>query len=113
MSMRTTREKLSRASLGSELLLTMKHYARRLFITGFQNSSAAVSISVTNFVTKNIDAVRRMIETDRLKEEASNLVWDIKIGGKIWIYYYNPKTNQQSTLWFYRDELKTTKVACE
>ncbi|GBP45176.1 hypothetical protein EVAR_25881_1 [Eumeta japonica] len=67
------RLQLSRASFGFELLLAMKHHARRLFITGLQNSSTVVSISdefhdrhsfaaVNN---KNIDAVRRMIETDR------------------------------------------------
>ncbi|GBP34530.1 hypothetical protein EVAR_29927_1 [Eumeta japonica] len=64
----------SRVSVGFELLLAMKHYARRLFMTGLQNSSAVISISVTSFGdgrrsiavnNKNIDAVRRMIETDR------------------------------------------------
>ncbi|GBP16974.1 hypothetical protein EVAR_101989_1 [Eumeta japonica] len=55
-----TRVRLSRASLGFELLLAMKHHARRLFIISFQNSSLDVSISVTNFVmiarpSKHID----------------------------------------------------------
>ncbi|GBP74207.1 hypothetical protein EVAR_48257_1 [Eumeta japonica] len=43
-------KKLSRALLGLGLLFVMKHHARRLFIIGWQNSSALVTISVTNFV---------------------------------------------------------------
>ncbi|GBP63521.1 hypothetical protein EVAR_45681_1 [Eumeta japonica] len=34
-------------------------------------------------------------------------------GEEIWIYCYDPKTKQQSTIWFYRDEPKPTKVARE
>ncbi|GBP40024.1 hypothetical protein EVAR_19151_1 [Eumeta japonica] len=45
---------LSRASLGFELLLAMKHHTRQIFITGLQNSSAVVSISVTNLVLSSI-----------------------------------------------------------
>ncbi|GBP83671.1 hypothetical protein EVAR_61065_1 [Eumeta japonica] len=64
---------LSRASLGFELLLAIKHHARRLFIIGLQNSSALTSISVTNLVIvalhrceqKTHRFVRRMIEIDR------------------------------------------------
>ncbi|GBP41511.1 hypothetical protein EVAR_24430_1 [Eumeta japonica] len=63
----------NKTSLGFELLLAMKHHARRLFITDLQNPStvvaildefrdACLSIAVNN---KNIDAVRRMIETTR------------------------------------------------
>ncbi|GBP60278.1 hypothetical protein EVAR_91559_1 [Eumeta japonica] len=44
------RRRASRALLGFELLLAMKHHARRLFTTGFQNSSAVVSITVAEFV---------------------------------------------------------------
>ncbi|GBP15375.1 hypothetical protein EVAR_80551_1 [Eumeta japonica] len=42
---------LSRVLLGFELLSAMKHHAtpRRLFITGLQDSSMIVSISVTDF----------------------------------------------------------------
>ncbi|GBP70904.1 hypothetical protein EVAR_48869_1 [Eumeta japonica] len=61
---------LSKASLGFELLLAMKHHAKQLFITDLQNSSAVASISVTNFVMvapvhRYVDVVRRMIGTDR------------------------------------------------
>ncbi|GBP97505.1 hypothetical protein EVAR_69745_1 [Eumeta japonica] len=42
-------KKLSRALLGFELLLAMKHHARRLFITDLSNSSTVVLISVMNF----------------------------------------------------------------
>ncbi|GBP59767.1 Mariner Mos1 transposase [Eumeta japonica] len=45
------------------------------------------------------------------KEGASNLVWDIVTGDETWIYYYDPKTKQQSTAWFYQDEPKPNKVA--
>ncbi|GBP24314.1 3'(2'),5'-bisphosphate nucleotidase 1 [Eumeta japonica] len=37
-------------SSGFDLLLAMKHHSRRIFITGMENSSAVVSISVTNFM---------------------------------------------------------------
>lgn len=124
------------------------------------------STAVTN---KNIDAVRRMIETDRhvtyheirasleigmsqiqsilhkhlgvrklcsrwiphnltedqktdrvtwcramltrFNEGASNLVWDIVTGDETWIYCYDPKTKQQSSVWVFQDEPKPTKVA--
>ncbi|GBP12149.1 hypothetical protein EVAR_5963_1 [Eumeta japonica] len=49
----------------------------------------------------------------RFKEEAANFVWDIVTGDEIRIYCYNSKTKQQSTIWVYRDEPKTTKVARE
>ncbi|GBP02826.1 hypothetical protein EVAR_102001_1 [Eumeta japonica] len=59
--------KLSRASLILELLLVMKHHARRLFITGLQNSNAVVLISsefcdgrpATAVNNKDIDDVHR------------------------------------------------------
>ncbi|GBP70141.1 hypothetical protein EVAR_55461_1 [Eumeta japonica] len=62
-----------RASFRFELLLAVKHHTRRLFITGFQNSRSAVSISVTIFVmiarppvsNKDIDDVCCMIKTDK------------------------------------------------
>ncbi|GBP77329.1 hypothetical protein EVAR_38147_1 [Eumeta japonica] len=41
---------VSKVFLGFELLLALKHNARRLFIIGLQNSSAVVSVSVTNVV---------------------------------------------------------------
>ncbi|GBP16178.1 hypothetical protein EVAR_9893_1 [Eumeta japonica] len=41
----------------------------------------------------------------------SNSVWHIVTGGDTWIYYYDPKTEQQSTVWLYQDEPKLTKVA--
>ncbi|GBP80758.1 hypothetical protein EVAR_56604_1 [Eumeta japonica] len=41
---------LSKITLVFELLLAMKHQDKQLLITSFQNSSAVVSISVTNFV---------------------------------------------------------------
>ncbi|GBP19562.1 hypothetical protein EVAR_102110_1 [Eumeta japonica] len=57
----------------------MKHHARRLFITGLQNSSAVgsscdkfrdgrLSTAVNN---KNIDVVRRMIKTDKEQSDLS------------------------------------------
>ncbi|GBP75663.1 hypothetical protein EVAR_55877_1 [Eumeta japonica] len=49
----------------------------------------------------------------RLKEEASNFVWDTIRDDETWIYYYEFKTKQQSTVWFYQDEPKQTKVARE
>ncbi|GBP41510.1 hypothetical protein EVAR_24429_1 [Eumeta japonica] len=49
----------------------------------------------------------------RFKEGASNLVWDIVTGDETWIYCYDLKTKQQSTVWVYRDEPKPTKVARE
>ncbi|GBP49887.1 hypothetical protein EVAR_29500_1 [Eumeta japonica] len=67
------------------------------------------SIAVNN---KNIDAVRRMIETDRhvtyYKFRAS-----LGIGDKTRIYRNNPKIKQQLTLWVYQDEPKPTKNARE
>ncbi|GBP16843.1 F-box only protein 33 [Eumeta japonica] len=35
----------------------------------------------------------------RFKEESSNLVWDLVTGDETWIYCYDPKTKQQSTVW--------------
>ncbi|GBP82636.1 hypothetical protein EVAR_48517_1 [Eumeta japonica] len=49
----------------------------------------------------------------RFKEGASNLVRGIVTGDEAYIYCYDPKTKQQSTLWIYRVEPKQTKVACE
>ncbi|GBP44225.1 hypothetical protein EVAR_22109_1 [Eumeta japonica] len=40
----------------------------------------------------------------RFKKGVSTLVWDIVTGDETWIYYYNPKTKQHSTVWVYRDE---------
>ncbi|GBP29070.1 hypothetical protein EVAR_10886_1 [Eumeta japonica] len=37
----------------------------------------------------------------RFKEGASNLVWVIVTGDKTWIYCYNSKKKQQSTVWIY------------
>ncbi|GBP37957.1 hypothetical protein EVAR_84944_1 [Eumeta japonica] len=48
----------------------------------------------------------------RFKEGVSNLVWDIVKGDGTWIYCYNYKTKQQSTIWVYREEPKPIKVAC-
>ncbi|GBP52312.1 hypothetical protein EVAR_38458_1 [Eumeta japonica] len=74
----------------------MKHQARRLFIADLQNSSAVVSISVTNFVmigpstavnSKNIDTVRHMIETDMFviyHEIEASLGISSKIDRYIW-----------------------------
>ncbi|GBP81089.1 Histone-lysine N-methyltransferase SETMAR [Eumeta japonica] len=47
----------------------------------------------------------------RFKKRASNLVW--VTGEKTWIYYYDPKTKQQSTVWAYQDVPKPTKVVRE
>ncbi|GBP06008.1 Leucine-rich repeats and immunoglobulin-like domains protein 3 [Eumeta japonica] len=49
----------------------------------------------------------------RFKEGASNLAWNIVTGDETWIYYYDPKTKQQSTVWVYRDEPKPTKTVRE
>ncbi|GBP35898.1 hypothetical protein EVAR_23147_1 [Eumeta japonica] len=49
----------------------------------------------------------------RFKEEMSNLVWDRVTGDEAWIYCYDSKTKQQSTVWVYRDEPKSTKVMRE
>ncbi|GBO99460.1 hypothetical protein EVAR_654_1 [Eumeta japonica] len=64
---------LSRASLGFELLLAMKHHTRELFITGLQFKRGRVNLgdefddhrSSTAVNNKDIDAVRCIIETDR------------------------------------------------
>ncbi|GBP84768.1 hypothetical protein EVAR_66523_1 [Eumeta japonica] len=55
---------------------------------------------------KNNDAVL-------YKKWPSNLVWDIATGDETWIYYYDPKTKRQSTVWVYQDEPKGTKVGRE
>ncbi|GBP57298.1 hypothetical protein EVAR_39937_1 [Eumeta japonica] len=44
----------------------------------------------------------------RFKKRATNLVWNIVTGDEIWIYCYDPKTKQQSTVRVYRDEPKPT-----
>ncbi|GBP22511.1 Mariner Mos1 transposase [Eumeta japonica] len=49
----------------------------------------------------------------RFKEWAKDLAWDIVTGDEPWIYCYDPKTKQQSTVWVYRDESKPTKVERE
>ncbi|GBP08039.1 hypothetical protein EVAR_2858_1 [Eumeta japonica] len=50
----------------------------------------------------------------RFKGKTSNFVWDVVIGDKTWIYIYDPKTKQQSTLWIYRVEQNpTTRMAHE
>ncbi|GBP93709.1 hypothetical protein EVAR_62361_1 [Eumeta japonica] len=59
-------QRLSKVSLGFELLLDMKHHARRLFRTDLQNSSGHVNLSDEFHVghpstaanKKNVDAVR-------------------------------------------------------
>ncbi|GBP96856.1 Mariner Mos1 transposase [Eumeta japonica] len=49
----------------------------------------------------------------RFKEGALNSVWNIVTGDEKWIYCYDPKTKQQSTVWVYGDESKPTKVTGE
>ncbi|GBP58939.1 hypothetical protein EVAR_47002_1 [Eumeta japonica] len=80
----------------------MKHHARRLFITGLENPSAVVSISVINqsqeqsqyrlpstaVDNKNIDVVRRMIETD---SRALSLSWRSQVVPLSLLYYLRNK----------------------
>ncbi|GBP08195.1 hypothetical protein EVAR_78701_1 [Eumeta japonica] len=49
----------------------------------------------------------------RFEEGALHLVWDRVTGDEIWIYCYDPKTKQQSTVWVSKDEPKPTKLARE
>lgn len=37
-------------------------------------------------------------------------VYKILTGDKSWIYAYDPEGKQQSTVWMFQDELKSTKV---
>ncbi|GBP76350.1 hypothetical protein EVAR_52992_1 [Eumeta japonica] len=48
---------------------------------------------------------------NRFKDGVLNLVWDIVTGDETWIYCYNPKIKQQSTVWVHQNEPKPTKVA--
>ncbi|GBP59100.1 hypothetical protein EVAR_48076_1 [Eumeta japonica] len=91
----------------------------------------------TTVNNKIIDAVLRMIKTDRhvtyhenraslgtgINEIQSilnkhlgfkeNLVWHIVPGDETWTYCYDSKTKQQLTAWLYRDEPKPTEVVRE
>ncbi|GBP40079.1 hypothetical protein EVAR_33653_1 [Eumeta japonica] len=101
-------------------------------VTSDKFNDGRPSIAVYN---KNIDAVRRMIETDRrvtyheiraslamgtasvgcnamltkFNEKASNLLWYIVTGDEISIYCYDPKTKQQTTVWVYRKKRNRPK----
>ncbi|GBP61632.1 hypothetical protein EVAR_43569_1 [Eumeta japonica] len=49
----------------------------------------------------------------RFKEGALNLVYQTVLHDETWIYWYDPKSKQQSTVRVYRGEPKPTKLACE
>lgn len=157
----------------------MKHHVRRLFIAGLQNSSAVVSMSVTNLgwspVHRCEQQKHRSCAPYDWNRQAYDLPWDSRIlrhrhesntinptqtfgcekavlfggshtiwprlkngprhlvqchayqiqrrcvkfgvghitvtGNETWIYSYDPKTKQQSSVWVFQDEPKLTKAA--
>ncbi|GBP36992.1 hypothetical protein EVAR_96986_1 [Eumeta japonica] len=78
----------------------------------FRNVKAVLTVDRTQFEAQKINSVTWYNDMlDRLKKEASNLMWEIIISDETGIYYYDPKTKQLSTVWIYRDKPKPIKVA--
>ncbi|GBP54762.1 hypothetical protein EVAR_90046_1 [Eumeta japonica] len=76
---------------------------------------AVLAVDLIQFDRGSKNGPRHLVQchTYQIQGRASNLVWDIVKSDQTWIYCYDLKTKQQSTVWVYRDEPKPTKVTCE